>query len=391
MKCRFTFKAVWSLLGLFALACVIAPTLAAQYESVFFDAEKNYFNQNQPLPADQYFMITGFVPDSTVLIRATIDRPARRRSNDLPLYEGVWKRTPNYQSAIYEVPINFALLGNRYYNLEIGYYSPAPAALTDSLLAEAVRLLDRVLADNTNMIGRRLNFELPPSEVIALFDQSVRNLAGDYLNKRSLIFPGFGIDVRDALSALNKTKTKNEDTIDELRRDVRRQLRVELNRYFNEDLLQPDTVFYLPRYPVEATPKTIAINAGYGMTLGRRYASFPDQSNPYVGVSLPLSNRQYTSAFLKNTAISLGISLRNYTDEDKNVVSGPIVRRPLYAALGYRFFNFFRLNAGLHLLSTDVDGEAQVLENLNVEPFIGLSAEFSIWVGVGARKRLPRR
>ncbi|MBK8472775.1 MAG: hypothetical protein IPL33_11770 [Sphingobacteriales bacterium] len=45
-----------------ALLLAMGSSLAfAQYKAVNFDYEKNYFNQGQALPAEDYFMVSGAV------------------------------------------------------------------------------------------------------------------------------------------------------------------------------------------------------------------------------------------------------------------------------------------------------------------------------------------
>ena len=55
-----------------------------------------------------------------------------------------------------------------------------------------------------------------------------------------------------------------------------------------------------------------------------------------------------------------------------NTYTGPIFKVPAYAALGYRAFQFIRINAGVTVL------ENTAQSSVKVYPFIGISAELNL-------------
>ena len=64
-------------------------------------------------------------------------------------------------------------------------------------------------------------------------------------------------------------------------------------------------------------------------------------------------------------------------------ITGPLADRPVYVGLGYNFFRIIRLNAGGTFITTEGIGGTN---SNSFQPFVGLSAEFNIWLGIGKKK-----
>ena len=72
--------------------------------------------------------------------------------------------------------------------------------------------------------------------------------------------------------------------------------------------------------------------------------------------------------------------------KNDNIVTGPIFGRPYNVGLGYRAFQFIRINAGAAFLETKKDGFNIDLKEIRVQPFIGVSAEVNLWMGLGNKR-----
>jgi len=76
---------------------------------------------------------------------------------------------------------------------------------------------------------------------------------------------------------------------------------------------------------------------------------------------------------LSRTSFSLGVmTTSEIEDEQGNMYTGPIFKVPVYAALGYRAFQFMRINVGATVLE-DVSQSS-----VKVYPFVGISAELNL-------------
>jgi hypothetical protein len=80
--------------------------------------------------------------------------------------------------------------------------------------------------------------------------------------------------------------------------------------------------------------------------------------------------------------------LNNFEREDGSELSGPLFGRPYFVGLGYRLFRFVRLNAGMTLLEerTPNAGGGLEVEGIQLQPFVGLSAEINISLGLKEKK-----
>jgi hypothetical protein len=86
---------------------------------------------------------------------------------------------------------------------------------------------------------------------------------------------------------------------------------------------------------------------------------------------------------MNNLSISSGVFISGNMENALNErISGPI-DRPIYVGLGYNFFRVIRLNAGGTFITTEKLSGSNVN---SFQPFVGLSAEFNLWLGIGKKK-----
>lgn len=103
-----------------------------------------------------------------------------------------------------------------------------------------------------------------------------------------------------------------------------------------------------------------------------------------MGLSLPLGNRAFTK-FLGNASFSTGIFLTNFESSQGDRISGELIGLPIYAGLGYKMFQVFRLNVGAVMLNFEgVNGMGN--SNTYIQPFAGISLEFNLWLGLKDRR-----
>ncbi len=123
-----------------------------------------------------------------------------------------------------------------------------------------------------------------------------------------------------------------------------------------------------------------------GVYLGGNFGNLNYDSRAYAGFSIPLGsgNRNYFA----RTSVIFGVFFNNLRDVNgKTIYTGPIVDRPVFAGLGFRVLSFVHLNAGVVALSSQKLSLSEVkTSDLKLEPFVGLSAQFNLWLGFNKKQ-----
>ncbi len=387
------------LVALALLLSIGTTSTFAQYKAVNFDYEKNYFNQGQALPAEDYFMVSGNVNNGIDLVEVEVHRSGKIEKNN-PLYATTWKRSFNNTGQTFELPMNYKLRGNSEYDFVISTYRKASQTEKDNLQQILNSSLDAYVDGVISIERRRLAINKPTGSMVEDLNDIVRSGTQFYVNKINFNFPGFSDIVKNKIKQLKEAKLrgglfnfskKEADT----RRDARRMygeklvgelktaLHTELEQMINTEMMVLSDKKEVRDYPTEKTRNVLAINAGYGgVYFSGGLNDLAYDSAPYVGLSFPLGKAAMSKTFWRNTSISAGVFLEDFTDEYGNQVTGPIFGRPYYLGLGYRAFQFIRINAGATFLENAANTTIDV-SNISVKPFVGISAEINLWMGLG--------
>ena len=131
----------------------------------------------------------------------------------------------------------------------------------------------------------------------------------------------------------------------------------------------------------EKTMNTLSLNLGYaGIYNNNNNGNFNYYSGPFLGLSLPLGNNKLNTNFWSKTSLSAGVFLQNFKPNNNLIVSGPLVKRPIYFGAGYKVFKFLRIQAGTTILE-----DQNQLTNTRLiyfKPYVGLSIELNLWLGI---------
>lgn len=382
------------------LACCVIPDLSAQFELVEYSRQNGWFNNGQALPAESNMILTGSLPPKTDRVIVGIYK-AEEAGAKAPLYSAVWSRDVQISEDLFRLPISFPLKGSDNYDFMITYYSSLSATEKDKVTKTISEELKRYISqyafagsDNQEVISS-------PKKMVEGMNTIVAKGLASYQTVRETSFPGFSETVLQGLKNLEtlegKTPAQNPSEPQIKRsKDYTDQLEAimvitaaEWKGFMDQPVLVVSDVRTVTNYPTESTRNTLAINAGYGgVYLSGDLSDLSYGASPYVGISLPLSSRSTAPAFLKNTAVSLGVFTNNFETAEGNTVTGPIFGRPYYLGVGYNVFRFVRLNIGATALETvgssSVGGGTAGIDvnGITVRPFIGLSAELDVWAGL---------
>ncbi len=390
-----------NLLSLVCLA-LLSNVAVSQYKTIPYDYEKNRFGENQPLPAEQGWMLSGALPEDINMVELSIYYPDKTDKN--PILTSDYRRPPGSNTTQFTIPVNENLGGNKAYTLTISYFEDASSEEITRLREMVREALSAYLELSTVANRNKVDLEKHPKLMIQDLDKIVKEGLVLYRSKLGTSFPGFSSIAYDKLEQLENMKLKKAKfnvlgKADTDKNEREQEKRVE---YFRESLTQLADImdrevgqylgnnFYVLKqkrvvknYKTEKTRQSLPINFGYAAVY---YDGNVDDIGditdtrwsgaPMVGLSIPLGNPHLNSKFWSNSSISAGILLQDL-DFGERTMTGPGVEKPLYLAFGYKTAYFLRLNAGTTILT-----EKGNSSNVEFSPFIGASIEINIWMGL---------
>ncbi|PRY10136.1 hypothetical protein CLV24_11553 [Pontibacter ummariensis] len=376
-----------------------ASPLFAQYETVVFNYDRAYFNEGQPLPAESNLMLTGEVGRNIRLVELAIYRTADTSKE--PLYTNIWKARGANTDKQFVLPVNYPLRGNEKYTLVLSYYAPASIRQKRQLLRQLTSALDAYIDQSFEVSRSSVELRQHPKKLRSDLNAIVNQGLGLYRNQIDYDFRGFSDIVLDKLEQLDELRLRKAKLNILAREDddnrtvrlkyaqeqieaLKEMVNQELVQYANTRLLVLVDRKKITDYATEKTKNVLALNLGYG---GVYYSGDTDNLSsdtaPYAGISIPLGRAAFSSTFWSRSSISTGVFLKNLDFGDDNVATGPVVKRPVYVALGYRALPFVRINAGATVLQSD-QGSNSIsdfnVDRVYVRPFIGLSLELNLWM-----------
>lgn len=367
--------------------------LFAQYEVVEFDYSNAYFNNGQALPAESKLIFSGEVDRDIQLVEMEVYKGGTHDKR-AALYLSNWKRGPQDNAQVFRVPLNHKLKGNTAYDFVFTFFRKPSA----NERREAEKLLHQALDDYLTqyVLLQNGNYQLRKSKgsMIRDMNEVVDDALSAYVSSQLIDFEGFSDVVKDALGRLDdQAKGVSVEGKQEMLKALKQLAYRELDEVLGSGLLLREDVRKVIHYSTEKTQNALAINVGYGgVFLGGDIEKANYDAAPYIGISLPLGDRSYASTFWSNLSVSMGVFTQNFEDVDGNTLTGPIFGRPYFLGVGYNFFRFVRVNAGVTALEregTSTSGNGGVgldVSEINLRPFVGLSAEFDLWLGLRERK-----
>ena len=352
--------------------------LHAQYESAVFDYEMAYFNNGQALPAEAMLIFSGEIAAEINAVEIAIFKPNGKK----PLYRGLWQRTAGSSSESFRLPVNYRLQGGSEYDFKLSYFRELKMMEKTSVQEDVIQKLQFYRTQQVKMEKGRLQLKKSASKLLSDFNTILADAMSQYKAAQGDTEIQFSAMLEEYLKVLEKdTLTSGAKQLDDL-------LAQDVRQLLNQEWWVLASAREVQDYPTEKIANALALNVGYGgVLLSGQADNFTYGSAPYIGLSIPLSNRAYSSPLLKNTSVSLGAFTKNFEGSQGETITGPIFGRPYFVGLGYSVFRFVRFNAGVVALEEkqDVSGGDQPsfqLSRIQVQPFVGLSAEIKFSVGL---------
>lgn len=365
----------------------------AQVRSVTYDAKQNTFDNDYNLPSEERFNITGYIDSNIHLVELEIYQGSNKKGERNEYYSTYWLRDKSDNGNQFYLSVKNPLRQNEKYDFDIKLFRVLNEEEVEYSKNSVVTSIQNYLVSTARNNNKGLELDNTPAEIRKEMDRIVREGLTKYRTKTKESFPGFSDILVKQLDdfgnvtggrARSVEKDENNSLSDEYVNKIAAillQAELELEQYFNNEILVLSETKTVQDHPTEKQRNVVAINGGYG---GAWFSGNLNDFNyghaPYVGLSFPLGKKAFSSKFWSNTSISTGVFVLNFKDKDGDVIKGPIIQRPFYVALGYKFFRFLRFNAGAVLLEKKEDnGEFVNADKIFVRPFVGLSIELNFW------------
>ena len=372
------------------LFSVISLPIWAQKPTVTFDYERSSFNMDQPLPAEEYFFITGEISEAVSMVEI-IFQPGKR-NKDYVLYQNLWKRSFNDTKQSFLLPINYRLRGNTEYDITINYYRPATSQEIRNLQAAIFSELDTYIDQSIVLSKKRIRLIKGVSSMISDMNAIVSAALTYYRNNNNIQFEGFSNIVQDKLKIVTSNPLRRDSTLVAGRatqvRELKSMVRAEIANLLNTGFAVLANSRFVDGYLTERAQNMLTVHVGYGgVFLNEKVENLNTGSSGMAGLTLPLGKRAFAPRLMSNSAVILGFYFRDFDNDNGVKVSGPIFGKPIYAGLGYKVYEFIRLSAGVTFLENKADSNnngtpIDIDNTLYLRPFIGITADINFWASL---------
>ncbi|MBL7712812.1 MAG: hypothetical protein JNL13_10120 [Chitinophagaceae bacterium] len=366
---------------LLSLCTLIGLQAPAQLRVVELNKLYHQFNNGAELPAERNFMVNTPIDPRITMVAMQVNNKSFRHGSYL--FESVWEKGAQ-QASVAQLISHYKLRQNASYSFRFLYYRDITAAerrqMEEWLTQTCYASLQASISE------KRSNYKLQssPHAIYRLLNYTLREGLAHYRQRKQ--FQG-GNEFSELVQLQIKSTVKQKvdagldgvTNIGNLKEQIAAEVRMIVNTY--DYIIEEE--FEVLDYATEKLNSALALNIGYGGIYRSgdiNNLSYFDA--PYAGVSFSFGNRIFSSNFWNNTSLSAGVFLKNFKPSPTTEVSGPLVNLPLYAAFGYRVFNYFKINAGAAVMEERLNGNKRI----EVQPFVGLSLEMYLWMGFNKRR-----
>jgi len=364
----------------------------AQFTTVTYDFERNWFNEGQALPAEKSMIIKGIAPKNVEMI--TFNILSAKRNDEL--YQATWQKTTNNEFAL---TVPYMLRASDRYDFRIDTYEKLASDKQKELVQDLEATLDTYV--EVNLKGdKEIKLLKNSKKTMQELQAIVEKVLLPYRNKNGYWSSEFSEVVKLKLEQLDNAdletnyvkgdttttrKAVRQNTRQELVNELKAQIEREAMRMLEGDVLVLTTSRIVDDYMTEAKMNSLSINIGYGgVYLDGKWSNLSYDAAPYVGLAFPLGNSILGSKLLSNTSVTMGVFLNNFEDAQGNEITGLVVNRPIYLGFDHKLFQFVRLNAGATFLEeNDGTGDLSANKNVMIRPYVGLSARIDLSVKLG--------
>lgn len=366
---------------LFLTLLMASLTAFAQMQTIQLDAKQLHFDNGRPLPAEETFIVNTGIPASVSLVKMQI---SNRDFEKRILNESVWLRREGDASGFAAIPNYYILRSNDRYNFRVMFYRRIVDEERSQIFEMLKTSADSYLRLNIQKKGEKYILLNSPSAIYNALNTLIAESMTNYEVGQGIAQPKFSGIIENMLRTMAGKRFLSESD-----NEVSSTAFTFLINQINNEIFMISNSFQfmitdavtIMNYPTEKKMNTIAINLGYGGIYdGGNFSDLSYYSAPYVGLSLPFGNKTFSGNFWGNSFLSTGVFLKNFTAENGNAISGPLIDLPIFLGLGHRAFRFIKVQAGAVVL--EERDKINDTKSVYLAPFAGLSIEFNIWIGL---------
>lgn len=376
-------------------------SVQAQIRTVTYEVERNIINNNVPIPSEEPFLINGQLPEGILMVQVAVKKSGKNDKSK-SVYE--WKKAFDFPTSTYELYVSEPLRNNDSYDLQFSFFSRADEDQMEYVLGAVQQNLEAYIRANFEVAPSGIKSNVADAVMISQMNQIVTQGLVDYQHFLGREFQGFSEVIRQKIEQKDRLKlkraylnilrkNKSEDSSDDSRAVYANQyidelvavVHNEIGQYLQNSLFSLVDLRTVANYPTEAKPNSIPINFGYAtVPFKRNQPSTEYLHGPALGISIPFGNKTFTK-FLGNASFSTGVILTNFESANGESLRGDLIGLPIYAGLGYKVFEVFRLNVGTVMLQGQGFGPTPK-KTTYFQPFASISLELNLWLGLKDRR-----
>ncbi len=374
---------------LFIIFLLSSLAVQAQYPAVVYNFEDNNFNQGGLLPSETYFNVTGNLPTDIGKVEVLIFKAGKNNA----VYSTEWIAGMGSQANSFSVPVKYKLRSNSLYDVVLNFHRLTSKQDKKRIKEQLYTALDGYVDGIVSLGSRKVEFKKNTNTIMDELYQIVKQSLVYYQPVTQFEFPGYSDIVRYKIDQINAAKMKaakisvvkarkekgadaRRKYVDKLLGELKTLLHNESSPYVNQDAHVLGLQRTIKDAETEKITNQLTLKAGYGLVYMGELSEKDYDRGMYAGIVLPWGKPAFAPKFVQNGSFNIGVFVNNFEGNNGNILSGPIVGRPLYAGLGYKLIQFVKLDVGaVFMEETSTAGFDLSVNNVKVRPFVGLSAQ----------------
>ncbi len=350
----------------------------AQYKTVNFQYERNWFNGNAPIPSQTYFKLNGNINKNIERVEFDVYK-SKKVDKKRPTYQSTWNRGLNGNATQFVIPVDIKLKENSHYSFVIRYFTPLSDIERSELKYKLNAVVENYLKANITLRKNKIKLSKSTSKMYDELNQIIHTGLTYYRLQNGLDFDSFSSIVKEKLNQLKSLRVEGYDDFSDKMNELFVTCNTEVNSVLSTDILKMVDKKTVLNYPTENKPTSLRLNIGYGAIY--KDGKIDDMNYakaPYAGISLPFGDSRMNDNFWSRSSLSLGVFLQNFKfSDDSERMHSPVIGLPVYVAYGIKPFSFMRINIGATTYQKE-DYDTFQFKNLMLRPFIGVAFELDV-------------
>lgn len=259
---------------LFTYLLFCTTIIFGQFVTVQYDAEKNYFNEGQPLPSEKPMIFTGKVPAGVNMVEISIFPDKSDHDKKDALHTAIWKKPTDRNDENFSLAVNYKLRASEKYDFKISDFREMSDNEVNELSNRIINQLNTYI--DASVLLKKDEIELVKNEKKMMSDMQslVNDLLSHYRNTSGVAFDGFSQAVRQKLETLDHMDVPNPDkkegaaqpeqVLATQKEALKDQIAEEVRLYMDKNWSIMRSTAAVNNYETEEKRGYFSVNVGYG-------------------------------------------------------------------------------------------------------------------------------